>query len=247
MLEQVITGISPKPPRLFIYGTEGIGKSTFAASAPGAIFIQTEDGLGMIDCVKFPVATSYQMFEDQLNALMQEDHQYKNLVIDSADWLEIRTHKYLCEKYKCDGLEKVDGGYSKGYRYAAEIYFEVLQKLDWLRDNKEMGIVLLAHAKIEKYNDPEASGFDRFSPRLNKLTNDITKEWADAIFLATRRFGAAREESNGNERILRTVGQNNFVAKNRYNLPEEIPLDWRAYQTALYNSFTNRNRKGKGI
>ncbi len=239
MLSSITTGIDPKPPRIFIYGTEGIGKSTFAANAPQAIFIQTEDGLGMIDCSKFPVCKTYQEFDEQLNSLIQEQHKFRYLVIDSVDWLEILIHKYLCEKFKCSGLEKVDGGYSKGYKYAAEIYIEVLKKLDLLRDHKGMGIILLAHAKIEKYNDPESSGFDRFTPRMGKLTNEYTKEWVDAILLATRKFGAASGEANGNERVLKCTGQNNYVAKNRYGLPDELPLDWKAFQSAIYNSFTN--------
>ena len=35
-----------KPPRILVYGTEGIGKSTFGSQAPKPIFVQTEDGLG---------------------------------------------------------------------------------------------------------------------------------------------------------------------------------------------------------
>ena len=55
MLDNIQTGRENKPPRIMIYGSEGVGKSTFGASAPGAIFIQTEDGLGEIDCRKFPL------------------------------------------------------------------------------------------------------------------------------------------------------------------------------------------------
>ena len=57
LLSQVITGKQPTPPRLMIYGSEGVGKSTFAANAPKAIFIQTEDGLSEIDCAKLPLVT----------------------------------------------------------------------------------------------------------------------------------------------------------------------------------------------
>ena len=56
MLETIQSGRENRPPRIMIYGSEGVGKSTFGASAPGAIFIQTEDGLGEIDCRKFPLA-----------------------------------------------------------------------------------------------------------------------------------------------------------------------------------------------
>ena len=36
LLSQIQTGKTRMPPRLLVYGTEGIGKSTLAASAPAA-------------------------------------------------------------------------------------------------------------------------------------------------------------------------------------------------------------------
>ena len=58
MLENIQTGRENKPPRIMVYGQEGVGKSTLGASAPDPIFIQTEDGLGEIDTCKFPLAGS---------------------------------------------------------------------------------------------------------------------------------------------------------------------------------------------
>ena len=85
MLEHVQTGRENRPPRLMIYGQEGVGKSTYGASAPDAIFIQTEDGLGEINCHKFPLAKSLDEVLAELTALRDEDHNYKTVVIDSAD------------------------------------------------------------------------------------------------------------------------------------------------------------------
>ncbi len=58
LLQQIQAGLAPMPPRIMVYGTEGIGKSTIASRAPKPIFVQTEDGLGEIDCHKFPLARS---------------------------------------------------------------------------------------------------------------------------------------------------------------------------------------------
>ena len=46
LLDNIKRGKENKPPRLFIYGQEGVGKSTVGAAAPNPIFVQTEDGLG---------------------------------------------------------------------------------------------------------------------------------------------------------------------------------------------------------
>ncbi|MFN6303913.1 MAG: AAA family ATPase, partial [Planctomycetota bacterium] len=54
LLQQVQRGKAHLPPRILVYGTEGVGKSSLAATTPRPIFIQTEDGLGEIDCDRFP-------------------------------------------------------------------------------------------------------------------------------------------------------------------------------------------------
>ena len=66
LLSTITKGKENRPPRLFVYGQEGVGKSLFSASAPNPIFVQTEDGLGEIDTAKFPLAKS---LNDVLNAL----------------------------------------------------------------------------------------------------------------------------------------------------------------------------------
>ena len=58
-LANIQRGRVSKPPRLLVFGTEGIGKSTFGSGAPKPVFIQTEDGLDDIECDRFPLATSY--------------------------------------------------------------------------------------------------------------------------------------------------------------------------------------------
>ena len=49
LLESIQRGRQSKPPRVLLYGVEGIGKSTFGSEAPKPIFIQTEDGLDEIN------------------------------------------------------------------------------------------------------------------------------------------------------------------------------------------------------
>jgi len=41
LMNQIHTGRRIMPPRILMYGTEGIGKSTTAAQAPHPIFIPT--------------------------------------------------------------------------------------------------------------------------------------------------------------------------------------------------------------
>ena len=82
VLSRIERGRQSVPPRIVLYGTEGIGKSTFASQAPAPIFVPTEDGLSEIDCERFPLAKS---IDDVLTALAElhvepHDHQTRRML-----------------------------------------------------------------------------------------------------------------------------------------------------------------------
>ena len=110
MLDNIQTGKENKPPRIMIYGSEGVGKSTFGASAPDAVFIQTEDGLSEIDCKKFPLAHTLSEVVSELTALRDEQHSFRTVVIDSVDWLERIIFDEVCREFGVRSIEKADGG-----------------------------------------------------------------------------------------------------------------------------------------
>jgi len=245
-LQTIHRGIRHLPPRLLIYGTEGIGKSSTAAEAPMPIFISTEDGLAQIDCHAFPLATSFEDVYSALSALASEEHDYQTVVIDTLDWLERLIWQRICTDRNVKNLEDI--GYQKGYVFALDLWRRIVDGLDRLRNERSMCVVLLAHCKIEKFEDPESPAYDRYSPRLHKHANALITEWADAVLFATRKivtrteeqgFGQKRTIASGNnrdggERVLRCVGSPACVAKNRYNLPAELPLSW----ADLFNHIT---------
>ena len=96
LLSTITRGRENKPPRLFVYGQEGVGKSLFSASAPNPIFVQTEDGLGEIDTAKFPLAKSLADVTSARTALRDEPHDFQTVVLDSADWLERLIWDRVC-------------------------------------------------------------------------------------------------------------------------------------------------------
>ncbi len=248
LLENIQTGRENKPPRIMIYGQEGIGKSTLGASAPDAIFIQTEDGLAEIDCHKFPLAQSFGDVIVELTALRDEEHNFRTVVIDSLDWLERLIFDEVCKEFGVRSIEKADGGYGKGYVDALVHWRTVLSLLDDLRNKRGMMIILVAHAKVERFEDPENTAYDRYAPRLHKHAASLISEWVDAVLFATKRIRVSRDGdsrsiaspigADGGERVLRTNGSPACIAKNRFGLPNEIPLSWDAFISAYQNSVT---------
>ena len=243
LLESITTGRENLPPPLMVYGQEGVDKSTFGANAPAPIFVQTEDGLGEIDCAKFPLAKSLAEVTSALQALRDEDHAYQTVVIDSLDWLERLIFDEVCREFGVRSIEKADGGFGKGYTHALTHWRKVLSLLDELRLKRNMAVILLAHSKVERFEDPESSAYDRYTPRLHKYATGLISEWADAVLFATKRFRVQKENTGfsgeraiaapigagGGDRILRTNGGPACIAKNRYGLPEEIALSWQAF------------------
>ncbi len=144
-------------------------------------------------------------------------------------------------------IEKADGGYARGYMHALTYWREIVDQLTSLRSERQMAVILIAHSKVERVEDPLTTSYDRYSPRLHKHASALLGEWVDGIFFAhwkyhtrTEDTGFGRERSiavpigpAGDDRVLRTVGSPAWVAKNRFGLPAEIPLSWHAFSESL--------------
>ena len=139
LLQQVASGRSPAPRRVMLYGTHGIGKSTFASCAPKPVFIQTEDGLGEINCAKFPVTTTFDQAMQALSELYTEQHSYRTVVVDSLDWLERLIWAEVCRKRHVESIEDI--GYAKGYVFAMTQWREFIDGLSALRSDKGLSLI----------------------------------------------------------------------------------------------------------
>ncbi len=237
LLEQIQRGKTVAPRRTLIYGVHGVGKSTFGSMAEKAVFIQTEDGLGDVECERFPVAERYGHVIAALAELYTEQHEYQTVVLDSLDWAERLIWAEVCQNRGVESIEDI--GYGKGYVFALTHWREVLAGLDALRNERGMHVILIAHAQIERFANPETDSYDRYTPRLQKLASALIQEYCDEVLFATYRihtktvnegFDRTRVQGIGTgERIIRTTERPAHVAKNRLNLPDEIPLDYRVY------------------
>lgn len=235
-----------KAPRILIYGTEGVGKSTFAAGAANPVFIQAEDGLDVIGADRYPLAPDFQTVLDQLDDLIQKQ-EYQTLAIDTMDGLEKIILEQMKKDYNVKDYTAIGGGYSK-YQEISLIYWDKIKKrLTVLRD-RGMVIALIAHAEIRTYNDPESRSYDRYSPRLVKPATAMFCEWCDVIAFAkhcktiekedlgfgkTRSIAVETVNTAGSSRTLQCYPSPACVAKNRYGIECDLPLEWNAMIQAI--------------
>lgn len=219
--------------KVIVYGPEGIGKTTFAARFPDPVFIDTEHSTDAYEVKRFPYPTSWAMLTGEVQQVRDDPSCCRTLVIDTADWAEKLCTAALLARCKKSGIEEF--GYGKGYVYLGEDFGKLLNLLEEVKA-KGVNVVLTAHAKLSKFEQPDELGsYDRWELKLSKYILPMVKEWADLILFANyKTFAVASDDSGkkfkaqGGKRVMYTTHHPCWDAKNRYGLAEELPFEFES-------------------
>ena len=230
----IITGKLPAAKRIVMYGAEGIGKSTLASQCPDALFIDTEGSTTHMDVKRFEAPTSWQVLLEQVQYVINNPTVCKTLVIDTADWAEQLEINELCRKNGWASIETP--GYGKGYQYSAEEFGRLLNMLTEVV-NKGVNVVITAHASLRKVELPEELGaYDHWEMKTSKKVAPMIKEWADVVLFLNYQVNVVnvdgqgqlkgKNKAQGGRRTIHTTHTPFWDAKNRFGMPEELPLEY---------------------
>lgn len=249
-LKELIKKRPQLPPRILIYSIPGFGKSTLAASIPNPIFIDIEDGLSGLDVDAFQVPTEYEQVEEYIRLLINEEHGFKTVVIDTLSSLEKLIHDKVCRDHNKESVESF--GYAKGYVYAMTYWNKIIDGMDVLR-KKGVAPVLLAHSEVKTINDPIVDAYDKYIIRLHRHPTAMITQWCDNIFFGTHKtivtkqgegFNQTAKGIGSGERVIYTEERPAFTAKSRMDLPFEIDVPKiNGWSAIMKNKAENNNIK----
>lgn len=242
-LDSVKANAAEEAPVLWVYGVEGIGKSTFAADTPSPIFLPGGKKSPNIRRKYFPIPVDFQDVIDAVGSLATGEHQYETLVFDDFDYIEGLAWDLAIKRYNGTGpkqlahsIEDVGGGYGRGYQAAVDVFRTLIVALERMRAAKPgMMIIFVSHAVIKNYKNPNGNDYDRFVNSMHEKAVALFRKWCDAMLFVNyidrlkHDWKAKKTLAEGDgHRAIFTQRRPTHDAKNRYDLPYEMPLDYTA-------------------
>jgi len=250
-------GQSP-PDRIVIYGPPGWGKTSFAAHMPKAIFLMTPGEDRIKKLIEQQLVPPVDYFEDTADSwdevtaavkqLLDQQHSFQTLVIDTGNGAEALAQRHVCEsEFAGDWGEGGYNSFGRGEKITANrLWSPFVALLDRLREERKMRIVLCCHAGIRTVKNPEGADYDRIEPALSRLGWGLTSKWADMILCGASEIRVKKEsklargkaEGHG-VRLLHTATSAAYEAKNCHRLPPTINLGndplkmWERFKAAF--------------
>lgn len=230
----------PGAPRITIYGKPGIGKSTLASQFPDPLFLLTEDP-ELPNISALPICTSFSDICDKIKRLLALDTlPFKTLVIDSISKLDTLVIQYILEKdvlkngKKPTVIGEACNGFGKGYEKALDLHIYFKSLCDNFK-KRGVAVIYVAHVGVCKFKAPDCEDYDTYSITMHhdKSRAPYINDVDAVLFCKLKSFEETTESKrtlirSTNNKIIVSNVSDAHVSKNRYKMPEEIPMRFDA-------------------
>lgn len=239
-----------RPPRILVHGPPGVGKTNFAMGAPGSIILlDLNDGADEFNPISYPfhpgpqghVARSFEVVMNALDHLLTAPHDFTVLALDTVGDLQHLLWEYICRRDSQADITKY--GWGDGYQVAVSEWRVVFHKLDRLRNERNMMIVMLAHTVAERQRDPDVQDdYHRNVPQVQKLTRALIEGWCEIVCYLAHEDGIKKSEESRargvttGQRILHLERGGGHNAKSRLGLPPYLEIPEHRPWTPLTNA-----------
>lgn len=231
---QTISKPQNRPVIATITGDPGVGKTSLAATFPSPIFIRAEDGLQSIPEEHrpdaFPLLQNVDDLWSQFTALINEEHNYKTVVVDSVTELETMFGRHVVESdpKKPKSLAQAQGGYGAGFQAVATLHARVRRAAQVLNDNG-LHVIFIAHSDVSTIEPPDGDSYTRYDLRLHKKSMTHYVDNVDMVaYLRLQMFthgdgDRKKAISDGTRQAICHTSASN-ISKNRYGIEEPIDI-----------------------
>ncbi len=160
-----------------IYGREKVGKTTFGARLPRALFCNFEVGTNFLSGVRAQNISKWSDFKLVLRQLEQPKGRefFDTVVIDT-----VGQAYTLCEEFICAqaGVQKLgDIPYGAGYASCKKEFEAALRKITMLG----YGICCICHSEVKKEAGPNDTVVEVVSPAMPSRAADVVNRLVDII------------------------------------------------------------------
>lgn len=220
------------PPISLFYGGAKLGKTTLASEFPAPYYCRTGEGERQsagTPMKSFGVSESYGDVVDQINFMLEAEHDRRTFVLDALDGMEVFINAEACARNGWADIE--EPGFGKGYAAAHAIWLEFI-KLVLALKKAGFYVVLISHVKAKTVPGVTTDSYPRYMLNLRDDAGSAVCDASDLIGFLHQRVSIAKEDlgfkktakrgQGGGEVNIAVQERPGFIAGNRYQIAKGI-------------------------
>lgn len=212
-----------------IYGREGVGKTTLAASFPDVLFFCTEPGSRALEIYELNSGDggvrNWPIFRQGVRLLEVERGRFKNVAVDTADRAYDMCLDWVCKERGVSHPSDMNDYGATWHAVKAEFMTQMHRII-----HAGYGLLFTSHATENEVKARDGASFHRIAPSMSGQARKVIEAFVDFVFFADY-FRCEGETV----RALVTKGDDLVTAKDRTDsFPMYLPMEKTGgYETLL--------------